>query len=162
MYTWSVWKLQERLWNECAAEQVCYVRKHLWDTHHCTEWAPSLHTLYNYTVYFMPKILLAVFLDAVVLTGLMLLMNTYPTWLYPCLFYLRVSWFHGPLMRYLLFSLSYHAFRSFHTSHNTFHSHLRNSALMWVAFRHIYSLWVTFMIHSDNQREKSSLYSNIM
>jgi len=30
-------------------------------------------------------------------------MSTCPTWLYPCVFYLQVSRFHVPLMRYLFF-----------------------------------------------------------
>ena len=33
----------------------------------------------------------SVLVDAVVLTGLMLLMNTFPIWLYPCVFYLQVG-----------------------------------------------------------------------
>ena len=37
--------------------------------------------------YFVPVVLV----DAVVLTGLLLLMNTFPTWLYPCVFYLQVG-----------------------------------------------------------------------
>ena len=32
-----------------------------------------------------------VFLDALVLIGLMLLANVFPAWLYPCLFYIQVS-----------------------------------------------------------------------
>ena len=50
----------------------------------------SQKVAYSVDVPFM--ICFTVLIDALVLTGLMLLVKAFPAWLYPCLFYLQVSY----------------------------------------------------------------------
>ena len=40
----TVWKLQEWLWCQCAAEQVCHMSWCLGNAHHSTKWVSSLYS----------------------------------------------------------------------------------------------------------------------
>ena len=151
-----MWKLQKWLWSECVAEQVRHMSWCLRNTHCSAKWVHVIYNSNSVHSHVYPYVFSSVVADAVVFISLLLLIKTFPTWLYPCLFYIQVTialvtagvvsrvkdiWgsINSKLPRkcsftsFWILALSVYTFcRCFHISQSTSHRHLEVSILMWV------------------------------